>query len=88
MLLNQTKSVMTEDVSLKEYDSPIGWKVIGTRAYMQSTQHFPPLLEEPAQNIVFSLVFQRDFVFDERNGVTKRPHMNLPKVGYFRLLNM
>ena len=80
---NQTKNVITEDISLKEYDSPIGWKVIGTRAYMESTQHFPPLLEEPAQNMVFSLVFQRDFVFDEYAGVTKRPSAENIKVGMF-----
>ena len=82
ILSNKTKSVMTEDISLKEYDSPIGWRVIGTRAYMESTQHFPPLLVEPAQNIVFSLVFQRDFVFDPENGVTKRPATYEMQVGF------
>ena len=65
--------MITEDISLKEFESTIGWKIVGTRAYMESTQHFPPLLEEPSQNVVFSIVFKREFIFDEISGVTKRP---------------
>ena len=81
-LNNQTNSIITADISLKEFDSPIGWKIVGTRAYMESTQHFPPLLEEPSQNVVFSLVFKREFIFDEITGVTKRPPENQSQVSY------
>ena len=83
---NQTNAILTEDISVREFDSPIGWKIIGTRAYMESTQHFPPLLEEPSQNIVFSLVIQREFVFDDITGVTKKPHANQVQVRY--LINL
>jgi hypothetical protein len=49
---------------------------------MESTQHFPPLLEEPSQNIVFSLVFEREYIFDENAGVTKKPLSSQIQVGF------
>ena len=75
---------MTEDISLREFDSPIGWKVIGARAYLESTQHFPPLLEEPSQNVVFSIVFRREFVFDAFMGATQRSPSTIEQVGHFK----
>ena len=77
---------MTEDISLREFDSPIGWKVIGARAYLESTQHLPPLLEEPSQNVVFSIVFRREFVFDAFMGATQRSPSTIEQVGHFDML--
>ena len=76
---------MTEDISLREFDSPIGWKVIGARAYLESTQHYPPLLEEPSQNVVFSIVFRREFVFDAFMGATQRSPNTIEQVGHFNM---
>ena len=81
---NRSNSIVTEDISLREFDSPIGWKVIGARAYLESTQHFPPLLEEPSQNVVFSIVFRREFVFDAFMGATQRSPSTIEQVGHFK----
>ena len=71
---------------LTDFESPIGWKIVGTKAHMESTKHLPPLLEEPSQNVVFSIVFEREFIFDEIAGVTKKPlhDVNNAQVRYKR----
>ena len=83
---NRSNSIVTEDISLREFDSPIGWKVIGARAYLESTQHLPPLLEEPSQNVVFSIVFRREFVFDAFMGATQRSPSTFEQVGHCNVL--
>lgn len=59
-----------ETVSLDDFTSPTGWRIVASDAHLESKRH--PLFEEPSNTVVYNLAFKRDAYFDPQTKTVRK----------------